>query len=86
MADKSTTIPVGICEDVPVQVAHNCLVLTDFVVLEMPEDDNMSIILGRPFLNTAGAVIDCNKGKVTDRKSTRLNSSHIQKSRMPSSA
>ena len=31
----------------------------------MPEDDNMSIILGRPFLNTAGAVIDCKKGKVT---------------------
>ena len=25
----------------------------------------MSIILGRPFLNTAGAVIDCNKGIVT---------------------
>ena len=31
----------------------------------MLEDDNMSIILGRPFLNTAWAVIDCNKGKVT---------------------
>ena len=65
MADKSTAVPVGICEDVPVQVANNCLILTDFVVLEMSEDDNMSIILGRPFLNTAGAVIDCNKGKVT---------------------
>jgi hypothetical protein len=38
--------------------------LTDFVVLEMPEDDNMSIILERPFLNTAGAVIDCNQGKI----------------------
>jgi hypothetical protein len=25
----------------------------------------MSVILGRPFLNTAGAVIDCNKSKVT---------------------
>ena len=25
----------------------------------------MSIILGRPFLNTAGAVIDCNKGSIT---------------------
>ena len=25
----------------------------------------MSIILGRPFLNTAGAVIDCNKCNVT---------------------
>ena len=31
----------------------------------MPEDDNMSIILGRPFLNTAGAVIDYNESKVT---------------------
>ncbi|KAK1695529.1 hypothetical protein QYE76_012226 [Lolium multiflorum] len=65
MADKSTVVPVGVCEDVPVQVTQHCLILTDFVVLEMPEDDNMSIILGRPFLNTAGAVIDCNKGKVT---------------------
>jgi hypothetical protein len=65
MADKSTTIPIGICENVPVQVANNCLILTDFVVLEMPEDDNMSIILGRPFLNTVGAVIDCKQGKVT---------------------
>src|SRR3954454_18048840 len=64
MADTSTTLSIGICEDVPVQVAHHCMILTDFVVLEMPEDDNMSIILGRPFLNTAGAVIDCNQGKV----------------------
>src|SRR3954464_4956776 len=64
MADKSTAIPVGICENVPVQVATNCLILTDFVVLEMPEDDNMSIILGRHFLNTAGTVIDCNQGKL----------------------
>ncbi|KAK1693735.1 hypothetical protein QYE76_010432 [Lolium multiflorum] len=46
-------------------VTQHCLILTDFVVLEMPEDDNMSIILGRPFLNTARAVIDCNKGMVT---------------------
>ena len=65
MADKSTVIPVSIYEDVFVQVANNCLILTDFVVLEMSEDDNMSIILRRPFLNTAGAIIDCNKGKVT---------------------
>ena len=64
MADKSTAIPIGICEDVPVVVA-NVTILTDFVILEMPEDNNMSIILGRPFLNTAGAVIDCNKSKVT---------------------
>jgi hypothetical protein len=65
MADKSTTIPIGVCEDVHVQVANNCLILTDFVMLEIPEDDNMSIILGRPFFNTAGAAIDSNQGKVT---------------------
>ena len=64
MADKSTAIPVGICEDVPVVVA-NITILTDFVILDIPEDDSMLIILGRAFLNTAGAVIDCNKRKVT---------------------
>src|SRR3954467_7590801 len=64
MADKSTAIPVGICEDVLVVVA-NVTILTDFVILDIPEDDSMSIILGRPFLNTVGAVIDCNKGNVT---------------------
>src|SRR4051812_13341816 len=64
MDDKSTAIPIGICEDIPVEVA-NCLILTDFVVLDMPEDGSMYIILGRPFLYTAGAIIDCNKGKVT---------------------
>ena len=64
MADKSTAIPIGICEDVPVVVA-NVTIMTDFVILEMPEDDNMSIILGRPFVNSAGAVIDCKKSNVT---------------------
>jgi hypothetical protein len=31
----------------------------------MPKYDNLSIILGRPFLNTAWAIIDCTKSKVT---------------------
>ena len=64
MADKSTTIPIGICEDVTVVVA-NVTILMDFVILDIPEDNSMSIILGRPFLNTVGSVIDCNKGNVT---------------------
>ena len=64
MADKSTAIPIGICEDVPVVVA-NVTILTVFVILDMPEEENMSIILGRPFFNTAWAVIDCNKSNVT---------------------
>ena len=64
MADKSTAFLIGTCEDVPVVVA-NTAILTNFVVLDIPEDDAMVVILGRPFLNTAGAVIDCNKGNVT---------------------
>ena len=35
MANKSTTIHVGICEDVPVVVA-NVTILTDFVILDIP--------------------------------------------------
>ena len=64
MADKLSAIPVGICEDVPVVVA-NVTILTDFVILDIPEDDSMCIIPGRPFLNTVGVVIDCTKGNVT---------------------
>lgn len=44
MADKSTAIPIGVYEDVPIVVA-NVLILTDIVVLDMPEDDIISIIL-----------------------------------------
>ena len=43
----------------------NVAILTDFVILDITEDDSMSIVLGRPFLNTTGAIIDCNKGNVT---------------------
>ena len=64
MADKSIAIPVGIWEDVPI-VVGNVTILMDFVILDIPEDDSMYIILGRPFLNTAGAVIDCTKGNAT---------------------
>ncbi|KAI4980002.1 hypothetical protein ZWY2020_016755 [Hordeum vulgare] len=57
MANKSNAFPVGICEDVPVVVA-NVTILIDFVILVIPEDDAMAVILGRPFLNTSGAIID----------------------------
>jgi hypothetical protein len=78
MADKSTAIPIGICEDVPVVVA-NITILTGFVILDIPEDDSMSIILGRPFLNTAGAVIDCNKGNVTFHVNGNEHTVHFSK-------
>ena len=39
----------------------------------------MSIILGRPFLNTSGAVIDCNKGKVTFHVDDKEHTVHFPK-------
>jgi hypothetical protein len=81
MADKSTAIPIGICEDVPVVVA-NITILTEFVILDMPEDDNLSIILGRPFLNTARAIIDCNKSKVTFHVNGNENTVHFRRKQL----
>jgi hypothetical protein len=56
LADRTLRKPVGILEDVPIQVG-NFAYPVDFVVLEM-EDNAESMILGRPFLATAGAIID----------------------------
>nr|XP_025630568.1 uncharacterized protein LOC112723404 [Arachis hypogaea] len=39
----------------------------DFVILDMEEEAKASIILGRPFLVTAGAIIDVQKGELTVR-------------------
>ncbi|XP_057532890.1 uncharacterized protein LOC130810779 [Amaranthus tricolor] len=57
MADRSVKYPLGILEDIPVRVGK-FYIPVDFVVLDMEEDRQISIILGRPFLHTAGAVID----------------------------
>ena len=78
MAEKSTAFPIGICEDVPVVVA-NTTILTEFVILDIPEDDAMAVILVRPFLNTAGAVIDCNKGNVTFHVNVNEHTMHFPK-------
>ncbi|KAJ9535626.1 hypothetical protein OSB04_un001232 [Centaurea solstitialis] len=64
LADRSIKYPLGILEDLPLQVG-NFIIPCDFVVLEMVEDVNTPIILGRPFLATAGAIIDVKNGKLS---------------------
>ena len=39
----------------------------DFVILDMEEDTEVPLILGRPFLATAQAVVDMNDGTLTLR-------------------
>ncbi|XP_074357782.1 uncharacterized protein LOC141697356 [Apium graveolens] len=64
MADRSIKCPLGILEDVPIRVGK-FYIPVDFVVLDMEEDSQIPIILGRPFLCTAGAVIDVKNGTLT---------------------
>jgi len=48
-------------EDVPLQVGK-FFIPCDFVVMEMEEDSQIPIILGRPLLAMAGAMIDVKNG------------------------
>ncbi|XP_057810441.1 uncharacterized protein LOC131024906 [Salvia miltiorrhiza] len=66
MADRSVSYPKGIVEDVLVRV-DKFIFLVDFVVLDMVEDKDVPLILGRPFLATGRALIDVAKGKLTLR-------------------
>ncbi|KAG9458302.1 hypothetical protein H6P81_002810 [Aristolochia fimbriata] len=63
-ADRSTKIPEGVMEDVLVKI-QDFIYPCDFVVLDMEVDKNLPIILGRPFLATVGAIIDCKQGNLT---------------------
>ncbi|CAM8910902.1 unnamed protein product [Rhodiola kirilowii] len=66
LADRSSRFPKGVLKDVPVRVG-NFYISGDFVVLEMEEDNEIPILLGRPFLYTAGAIFDTTKGSITMR-------------------
>ncbi|KAF3540032.1 hypothetical protein F2Q69_00025441 [Brassica cretica] len=63
LADRSVKYPVGILEDLPVMVGKY-EIPTDFVVLEMGEEAADPLILGRPFLATAGAIVNVKEGKI----------------------
>jgi len=63
MADRSIIYPAGILEDIPIKVGK-IYILADFVVMDMEEDSQVPILLGRSFLATAGAVIDVKNGRL----------------------
>ncbi|XP_073137556.1 uncharacterized protein [Henckelia pumila] len=63
LADRSIKYPRGIIEDVLVKV-DKFIFPVDFVVLDMEEDLDMPLILGRPFLAIGKALIDVQKGEL----------------------
>ncbi|XP_024014510.1 uncharacterized protein LOC112088459 [Eutrema salsugineum] len=54
---------IGVLEDVPIKVG-DCVIPTDFVILDYGEEPKDPLILGRSFLATAGAVIDVKHGNL----------------------
>ncbi|GJV30044.1 reverse transcriptase domain-containing protein [Tanacetum coccineum] len=57
LANQSVAYPVGVVEDVFVKVVKFYF-LADFVVVDYDVDPRVPLILGRPFLRTARALID----------------------------
>ncbi|GJW59799.1 reverse transcriptase domain-containing protein [Tanacetum coccineum] len=66
LADRSVKYPKGIAENVLVGIDKFTFPV-DFIILDMPEDINVPLILGRPFLSIAYAKIDVFKRKFTLR-------------------
>ncbi|XP_057747257.1 uncharacterized protein LOC130966461 [Arachis stenosperma] len=66
MADRSIKTPNGIVENLLVKIGE-FIFPADFVVLDTEEEGSDSIILGRPFLYTARAIIDVEKGEMVFR-------------------
>nr|GEX43033.1 hypothetical protein [Tanacetum cinerariifolium] len=66
LAYRSIQYPRGIAENVLIKIDKFILPI-DFVILDMREDSKISMILGRPFLATARAMIDVFNKKITLR-------------------
>ncbi|XP_022040663.1 uncharacterized protein LOC110943219 [Helianthus annuus] len=66
LADRSIKYPQGVAENLLVKV-EDFVLPADFVILDMEEDTEVPLILGRPFLPTTHAMMDMSDGKLTLR-------------------
>ena len=66
MVDKTMTQLEGVLEDVLMKMGKFIFPM-DFVVMNMEEDTQVPLLLGRPFLATGAALIDVKKKELTLR-------------------
>nr|GEW20431.1 hypothetical protein [Tanacetum cinerariifolium] len=66
LADRTISKPTGVAENVFVKVGKFYFPI-DFVILDFVADPRVPLILGRPFLSTAHALIDVYEGEITLR-------------------
>ena len=62
--DRTMAKPEGVIEDVLVKVGK-FIFPVNFIILDMEEDSQVPLLLGRPFLATGAALIDMQKGVLT---------------------
>ncbi|GKA36470.1 zinc finger, CCHC-type containing protein [Tanacetum coccineum] len=67
LADGTKSYPIGIVKNVEVHIGKVKL-LEDFYVIDMEKDPETPLLVGRGFLVTASAVIDCKKAKIAVRE------------------
>jgi len=63
LADRTTIRPSGFIEDNPLKVG-GIYIPTDFVVVDIDEDSEVHILLGRLFLDTTEAIIVVKGGRI----------------------
>jgi len=66
MTDRTVKSPIGVLQDVFVKV-ELFIVSAEIVILDCEVDNEVHIILGRPFLTTRHAVVDMERGKMKFR-------------------
>ena len=66
MVERILAHAEGILEDVLIKVGK-FIFLMDFVVIDIEEDKQVPLLLGRPFLATGVTLIDVKKGELTLR-------------------
>nr|GFC64254.1 hypothetical protein [Tanacetum cinerariifolium] len=66
LADRTISKPTGVAENVFVKVGKFYFPV-DFVILDFVADPRVPLILGRPFLSIAHALIDVYEGEITLR-------------------
>ncbi|GKA52378.1 putative ribonuclease H-like domain-containing protein [Tanacetum coccineum] len=66
LVDETVRHPKGIAKNVLLGIGKFVFPV-EFIILDMPEDVNVSLILGRPFLSTAHAKVDVFKRNITLR-------------------
>ena len=64
MADRNVVHPEGVLDNVLMKFG-NLIFPVDFIVMDKAEDEEIPIILGRPFLAAARMLVDIDKGKLT---------------------